>query len=533
MAKGNWFDHLIGFFSPRAKFKRLQYKKAGDTLFGSQKRKYEGASVGRRTDDWFTPSLSANTEIARDLFRLRARSRDLVRNNAYASRGIDVIVNNTVGKGIINEIQIVEQSRPGRPRAAPSPRERELKQLWNNWARTTACDYEGRKDLVGLQRQALRAVAESGEVLIRRRRTRRRFFRGPDGIERPVPPVQLQILEADHLDARRMQVFQSNGNKVILGIEFSEDQKRLGYWIFRRHPGAFNTSPAIPLSSQRTIRIPATNIIHMFRADRPGQIRGVPWLAPIIIRLRDIDKYEDFQLVRQQVAACFSVFVKDIEAFDANQTQTEKELLEKIEPGMIECLPPGKDVTFGKPPEVENYKEYMQTLLHSIASGLGISYEALTTDYSDVNFSSARMGHLEFSRNIDSWRCEIMLPQMLNTVFDWFLEGTELLGVSTQNAVAKWTPPARVMVDPTKEVPAIKDAIRAGLMTQSEAIRQQGVDPETFYQEKARDDKRLDSLELVLDSDPRQDADRISAENMANAAGAQESDSNTSEDSDE
>jgi len=534
MAEANWFDSLIGFFSPRAKFKRMQYKKAGDVLFGGARRKYEGASVGRRTDDWFTPSFSANSEIARDLFRLRARSRDLVRNNAYASRGIDVIVNNTVGKGIINEIQVVDPNRTGRPRGTPTPRERELKSIWNNWARTTACDYEGRKDLVGLQRQAMRAVAESGECLIRRRRTRRRSFLGPDGVERPIPPVQLQILESDHLDARRMQIFQSNGNKVILGIEFSDDQKRLAYHLFRRHPGSFNTSPAIPLSSVRTVRVPASNIIHMYRADRPGQIRGVPWLSPVILRLRDIDKYEDFQLVRQQTAACWAAFVHDIEGFDANATNKEVEIAEKLEPGMIEILPPGKSIEFGKPPEVENYKEYMQQLLHSISAGLGISFEALTTDYSDVNFSSARMGHLEFQRNIDSWRCEIMLPQMLDNVFNWFLEGVELLGIPTQNAIAKFTPPARIMVDPTKEVPAQKDAIRAGLMTQSEAIRQSGVDPESFYQEKVRDDKRLDKLELVLDSDPRQDADRINAEKADSQVPPEDSDDpNDGEESDE
>lgn len=74
--------------------------------------------------------------------------------------------------------------------------------------------------------------------------------------------------------------------------------------------------------------------------------------------------------------------------------------------------------------------------------------------------------------------------------------------------VCTWTPPRRVMVDIAREVPAILTAIRAGLMTPSEAVREQGYNPDDFYKEYAENLKRLDKLGIILESDCRHDANR-------------------------
>jgi len=476
----SWIDDFVGFFSPQAKVSRLRAKAVARDV-ENYLRKYEGASKGRRTAGWRTTSASAKSEIKPALSTLRNRSRDLVRNNSYAEKGIRAIATETIGKGIKASIQ------------APSSRaERQLLDLWSQWTDSRLIDIEGTQTFCSIQNLIMRSMAESGEVLIRKRRVR--------PTQSNPFPIRLQVLESDFIDSDEGSFRTKTGSEVIQGIEFDENGGRLFYHLFEDHPGNFNILQSPRIDS---IRVPASDVLHIFRVDRPGQIRGVPWLAPAMIRLRDLDEFSDAQLVRQKVAAMFTAFIKDMEPLSDGLSEDQRELCEKMEPGSIEFLPPGKDIILANPPGVENYKEYTSVLLHEIASGLGVPFEALTQDLSQVNFSSARLGWLQFQRNIDSWRSQILIPSLLNPVFDWFLEGADLLGVNTQGAFVEWTPPRREMIDPTKEIPAIIDGIRGGIITLSEAIRQQGKDPESHLEEIARDNQTLDELELTLDSDPR------------------------------
>ena len=133
--KPSLVDNLIGVFSPRAKARRLKFKAYSDQLV-EIKRKYEGADSGRRTGGWITTGSSGNTEVQGALLKLRNRSRDLVRNNPYAKRGMRVIANNTVGaRGIATQIK-VDNNR------STSETERKLNGIWRAWSRTTACHYE-------------------------------------------------------------------------------------------------------------------------------------------------------------------------------------------------------------------------------------------------------------------------------------------------------------------------------------------------------------------------------------------------------
>ena len=113
------------------------------------------------------------------------------------------------------------------------------------------------------------------------------------------------------------------------------------------------------------------------------------------------------------------------------------------------------------------------------------------------------MGKINMHKELEAWESKLIIPQFCVQTWEWFLDALEIMGVDTAGASMVWTPPKRELVDPTREVPAIRDAIRSGLKTQSEAIRETGRDPEEFFAEKKADDERLDKLELILDSDPR------------------------------
>lgn len=481
----NPLDKFIASVDPAAALRRQRARLQLDAL-----RKYDGASRGRRAEGWLTGGTSADAAAAAGRRLLRDRSRDLVRNNPYAAKAVQVIVSNTIGTGIIG------QARAQRSRR----RSQQLTDLFTGWATDPLqCDYEGRHDFYGLQALAMRCVVESGEVLIRR------FIQPGQRI-----PMQLLLLEPDYLDTSKDVALESGG-LIKEGIEYDRQGRRVAYWLHDEHPGEQH----LRVTDFSSTRVPADEIIHLYRQDRPGMNRGVPWAAPIIMRLRDFDDYTDAQLLKQKISACFAAFAVDTEAADAGMGA---ELIDKLEPGAIEILPPGKDIRFASPPSVGEIDKVSRQYLLQIAAGFGVTYEALTGDLNNTSFSSGRMGWIEFHRNIESWRWQMLVPQMMNPVWRWFTQAASASGVRMEGIIAQWTPPRRELIDPSKEVGATIKAVRGGLMSLSEAIREYGYDPEEVLREIQQDNQLLDELGIILDSDPRQ----ISGAGNAQDAGSQD-----------
>jgi lambda family phage portal protein len=340
----------------------------------------------------------------------------------------------------------------------------------------------------------MRTVVESGECLIR---MRPRYGAVAEGL---AVNFQLQIMEPDYCYEFNDGPL-ANGNYIQRGIEYDFLGRRVAYYLYKAHPGSLGQF--YNHFNYGFSRVPAAEILHCYRTDRPGQERGVSWLAPVMIRLRELDIYEDAYLNRQKLANLFAGFIY---TDDPNEAAEEYSDVSELTPGSLYVLKNGRTVNFSNPPKADDYGPYTLANLKAIAAGLGITYEALTGDLSQVNFSSARMGWQEFGRSIDAWRWNLIIPKLCTGVTRWFAAFAGLPDLTTE-----WTPPARMMVDPIREIPAIKDAIRSGLMTQSEAIREQGYDPEQLLTEMAADNARLDELHITLDSDPRHGQGQASA----------------------
>ena len=183
---------------------------------------------------------------------------------------------------------------------------------------------------------------------------------------------------------------------MLQGIEFDALGRRRAYWLYPTHPGDGRGA----LVSHR---VPADRVLHLFERLRPGQVRGVPWFAPVMLKLRDLDAYDEAELVRKKIEACFAAFVtgvQDEETLGKARTEADGSRIETFEPGMIEYLEPGRDVKFAAPSASGGYAEYMRMQLHAIAAGVGLTYELLTGDLSQVNYSSIRAGLIEFRRRM-------------------------------------------------------------------------------------------------------------------------------------
>lgn len=467
--KPTLIDRAIGAVAPGWAEQRERARLKLDRI-SRARAEYDGATKGRRAEGWRRRGTDANSEIGRAAKILRDTARDLVRNNGYATRGLAVLTANTVGTGITFQVK-----RDGKV-------DERLQAIARKHLESTDIDADGRHDLYGLQGLAFRAMAEGGAGIIRYRQRRL-----SDGL---TLPFQLQVLEADYLDERKHG--RITGGSYIYGVEFNAIGKRSAYWLFTDHPGS---SIGATIGSKPT---PARDVIHLFRADRPGQQHGVSWFAPVILRMRDFADFEDAELIRQKIAACHVGVIHG-----ETDEEVGAEPFEVLEPGTIWHAPDGRDVTFNSPPQNNSYQAYVTVSLKAIAVGLGVSAHSLTGDLSDLNFSSGRLGWQDDQRQIDGWQWQTFIPQFCAGVGGWLLRALEQVGEDVAGVTVEWTPPRRAMVNPVEEVKANRDAIRSGQTTLSEVLRQAGYDPAQVLAEWAQDAALLDQLGLILDCDPR------------------------------
>lgn len=481
----NFLDRVIGAVSPERAARRAsaRLRLAGLEAAATGLR-YAAGGHDARTQGWYTPQTDAVGAADGKLETLRSRHRSLVRDNPWAARAVQVIVDATVGTGA--QPQALAEDRADADAAEAA---------WREWAASTACDADGVHDFAGMQALAMRTIVESGGVLARRRVRER-----PEDVRGMPLPLQVQLLEPDHLsDVKR----QYGGNPIVQGVEFDGIGRRAAYWLTKSHPGA----AAVGLTGLADLegrRVPASEIAHAFRQERPGQVQGVPWGAPAMLTLRELDNYADAELVRKRLAACFTAFVTGADAPGPSTIGgTAAKRAESLEPGMIQYLADGETVDFAAPQDSPTYDAFVTSVLRAVAVGYGVPYMALTGDLTKVNFSSGRMGGVEFWRSVETWRSRVLVTQFLSPIWRWVQEAALATGRVDRIVPARWTAPGRILVDPRAEGIADHAAIRNGTKTLLQVLAERGRDPEEHLREIQRANELLDEFGLVLDSDPR------------------------------
>jgi lambda family phage portal protein len=459
---------------------------------------FEGAESGRRMSTWGTSSSGPSTAIYGSLTTLRARSRELTRNDPQISGAMDTLISNLIGSGISPRWQMHE-----------SGKKQELQQLWGDW--TVEADADQRADFYGLESLVCRAIIEAGECFIRLRP--RRFDEGY------AVPLQLQVLEGDFVDHSYNSVA-PNGNEIRFGIEVNKIGQRTAYWMFREHPGEYFLTSQTQFDR---VRVPASQVIHVFKMLRPGQMRGLPWMTPIIVLMRELNQFDDAELVRKKTAALFGGFIETPpdEVDDAphilgsrGTDDSAGNTVIDLEPGTFPELPPGYKVNFSEPADVGgSYEAFCKRQERRAARGLGgMTYEKYTGDLSGVNYSSIRAGNLEFQRQCKQFIYQVLAHQMCRPVAKAWLEQAILSGAiklpgyvrnpRPYNRI-KWTIDGWPWVDPLKDFQAAKGMVRAGFSTRTLECAERGLDVEEVDLEQAEDNTRADGLGLKYDTDGR------------------------------
>jgi lambda family phage portal protein len=458
----NLIDKMIGVVAPGAALRRMH---ARDLL--NLRRGFDGAKRGARGAGWQAGGGSVNAELAGSLQVLRNRSRDLIRNNPFMKRAVSVLRANIVGTGIV-----------------PKFSDKQAAEAWKRWARRE-CDAGRMLNFGGLQVQLVRAIWESGEVLVRFRARRPQ-----DGLR---VPLQLQVLEADYLDSSK--TFQFDGGFVIAGVQFNLIGERTGYWLFDQHPGEV----ANLAKSMTSKLVPASEVLHFFDATgRPGQVRGFPELAINIWKARDSNLYQEAELMRKKLEACFAVFVTSTDPefrMGADRGTVPGKRTESLSPGMIQYLNPGETVDFSAPASSEGYESAMRVDLRALAAGADVTYEQMTGDYSQVNFTSGRMGKIEFRGFVEQFVLLAFVPIVLDRIAERWALTAYLVGVISKPSILpdEWTAPRVPLLDPLRESQGYKILVENRIISRAEAQRELGYDPEQM-DEEINDDELLASI---------------------------------------
>lgn len=483
---------------------------------------YEGAGSKRRLYGFRPSEGSINSLLLGAGPVLRARARHLVRNNPYARRAQRVFVSNVVGAGI----------RPI-PETVDADLKRAISALWNDWV--DECDADGLMDFYGLQTLAARAIFDAGECFVR---FRPRYAR--DGLS---VPLQLQVLESEFCPYELNQTL-SNGNVIRSGVEFNPIGKRVAYHFWRKHPGEYAMTPG----DVGLTRVPAEDVMHIFEPMRPGQVRGVSWLAAAIVRAWLTDQYEDAELERKKVAALFAGFItrpavtaddpplgaqeQPGEGGPDTSQNADNEVIAGLSPGMMQVLEEGEDIKFSAPADVgPNFEAFLYRALLAMCAGMDMPYSNVTGDFKSANYSSERARMLDtraavkpvqkalnFTLNKPTYRRMIS-----DAVVAGALDVTPARFMQDRRDIVRagWIPPLLEWVNPKDDADATIALIRAGLKSRESAVlEREGKTLDQLDEEIARGNASADSHGHVFDTDPRntQKPARISEPNSKGPA---------------
>jgi lambda family phage portal protein len=486
---------------------------------GLSQRQYATARNSRTTAGWPVTDSSADSELISSITQMRSRSRALCRDSSYAKRAKTVIVNNVIGSGIGMQAQVLTTRDVLNERV-----NEDIEYAWCEWCEAENCHTGGRLSFQSLERALMAQVFEAGEVYVR---IHLRPF-GPYGL-----PFALELIEAERIadDISIGTMAIQPGHHFRLGLECDEFYKPVAYYIRRRHRGELRFSD----QSTNTIeRVPADQIIPLAVIDRWPQSRGEPWMHTAATRMNDMDGYSEAEILRarsQAVRMGVITSAEDSASFADEQDDGSFEIA--LEPNTVARLNPGEEWTDSSPSAPNpNLNDFMRYMLLEVAAGIGVSYESLSKDYSQSNYSSSRLALLDdrdLWRFYQSWftrdfRKKVHRAWLHQAVLSGKIPSIPIASYALDPAkfeAVLFKPRGWSWIDPTKEVEAYKEAIRAGLTTRTDVIAATGggQDIEDIDTTRERELAMAAKRGLVFDTDPDYYmSDAVKAEAAAKAA---------------
>ena len=452
-------------------------------------------------------NTSQNTEIRNALTRLRSLSRQSVRNDPHVAGFVSQLESQVIGEnGIRMQVQLESKGR-GSSQTAMKNKSDEIERLWRNWSRRKV-DVSDTFTWPKMQRMVIRSIAESGEIIIRK-------VKIDNGKE-----LKLELIEADQLDENFDATVTKKNNEAEksdkityrMGVGIDEWNRRKSYALLNYHPGdSYQDSNMGNVDNKRKqVFVDAKDILHIYKALRPGQLRGIPWTTPILELMANLAGYIENTSVRARATAGGSIFITTTEDTPGEAPYEHRDgtgqKYDDVEPGAKYYLRPGENVQvpdFHAP--AGEHETYVRSTLMSASTGIGLAYESLSGDYTKSNYSSSRMSLI---RERDSLRIAqaLIVEELCQPVFEAWLEhqiSINNLRVTDNQKdqllngdAVSWRPRGFEYVDPEKDLKAAKLSIEEGFKSRSQIVASFGGDYEQVIQQQATDRELRESYNI-------------------------------------
>lgn len=476
---GNFLDRVVGWFNPVAGYQRAVMREHMYALGSAST--YRSASRTRLNADWIPTLGSADSDSLYALDELRAKSRDLDRNNDYAGGLIDAIVDNSVGTGLVMHAALDVESL-GIEETQAQEFEQAAEAAWYNWAPTASAmsSANGPRDSIDdIVRLALRTVLVDGEFL-GRIVTFNDVGRAARGSRYS---VAIEPIDVDRLVSPGRGKMETRGGRTIRhGIEVNAFGRPVAYWILKQHPrerGLIAT-----FNEGDFVRVPAEDIVHIYDRKRVGQTRGVPFLSRSLDTFEDVAKLIQAELVTARVNACQSLFIRQSNAatFAGNvpgQLNSQGNREEYLEPGIIRRLGPGEEpFPFNPNRPGDAFAPFLAALLAKLAAGASVNTELVSRDYTKTTFSGGRQSSrmaLKLFQRLGRLIADRLCQRMYERVLMEAIQAGDvaLPGSATPQRVRQWAgavwagPEWDGYANPLQEINAAKTAIEIGISSPS------------------------------------------------------------------
>ncbi|MHB1057255.1 MAG: phage portal protein [Rhodanobacter sp.] len=471
--------------------------------------RWRGASRTLRSlQNWFASIGSATSDMpAHELRTLRARSRDAFRNYPIARAALLRPRTAVVGTGVVCRPSVDYQAL-GITAEEGEVFNAQLRAAWERWAEDPReCDVEGTHDIYGLQGLALLSAMSSGDLFAITPMEMR-----PGG----VGELKVQLIEADRISNPSSAGDTAN---CIDGIQL-DGVMPVGVWIRNTHPGdrvdlRVARWTYYPMFGETTGR---RRVLQVWNdKERPGQLRGAPFLAPILEPLKQLERFSGAELMAAVISAMLTVFIEK----DGEETDDAGNPLPafgeggslSLGNGAIVDLAPGEKANAVNPSRPNaNFDPFFMSIVKQIGAATEIPTDVLLLQFNS-SYSAARAAMLE------AWRMFLFRRQMLVQQFCQPLYclqmdeevasgrlrlpgyGDPIRRRAWQRAV--WVGPARGSMDEQKEANAAKTRIETGVSNEAmETAAMSGEDWTTVITQRAREMQLRRELRLPFAPTP-------------------------------
>lgn len=478
---GERLDNFIGIFNPKAALARKAAR------FGLRLAQgYDAAAPWRNSANWIPADGRAEEINRRSRSFLRTKARYLERNSEIVNSVLNAYLRNVVGKGFNLQVKTDDTEWNSL-----------LESAWREWCKPGNCDVTGQYSLTEILSMIVRRKLVDGGILLVK------IYDKDAKI-----PFQIQLREVDDIDSFG-QLKSPQGNLIVDGIEVNKYGKPLSFYLKQ-----YDWETLLQTESER---VSADRVYYLFEKVRPTQIREITRFARTLDKINDLDEFFQAVIFAQKITAAVAIFITSDDysaggigrsgSVAGSSSGKGNDVGTRIDPGSIKKLNPGEKVESlvpsGQTSELNNFN---LSMMRQISSGQGLSYEQVTRDVSQVNYSSARQNLLE-DWKVFSAEQQFLIEHFLDDVFEQVVKSAILKGFIPAEKLPRdfWKNPEVYLkhqfvgqsmpwIDPYKEALANQIMLASYQMTLQEYCAKTGRDYEEVIEQLLKENKALGNL---------------------------------------